>query len=157
MAKPFMSYGEPTEEVKVEREEGVDVKVSEGHKIDIDDQMRKVIGGGEGGMQLTAPKYTTLTKGRLQVSYAVIDDDYYYQIEMLKPSDMGENQILASLIQAFSTVVPQHIHTYIRQPPKDLDWPVYTAIVKGGARLMGAKKFMEEKLVNKLLELNFWS
>jgi hypothetical protein len=136
----------------------VNVSVAEGHEIDIDDQMQKVLGGGTGGMQITAPRYTTLTKGKLQVSYAVIgEDDYYYQIELLKPPSLGESQILAALIQAFSTVVPQHIHTYIRQPPKDLDWPVYTVIVKGGARLMGAKKFMEEKLVNKLLELNFWS
>ena len=158
MAKSFMSYDEPRDEEKIEREPDVDISVAEGHGIDIDAKMQQILGGGKEGMQIVAPRYTSLTKGRLKVSFAIIgDEDYYYQIEMLKPPILGDNQILAALIQAFSTVVPASIHTYIRQPPKDLDWPVYTAIVKGGARLMGGKKFMEEKLVNKLLDLNFWS
>lgn len=157
MAKPFMSYGEKETEVAVERDPEVEVISTPNHPIEVDEQLRRAIGGGEGGIQVMAPDYTTLKKGRMQVSYAVIGDDYYYQVELLKPAVLGEQQILGALIQAFSTIVPQHVHTYIKQPPRDIDWPVFTVIVKGGARLLGAKKFMEEKLVNKLLELNFWS
>lgn len=153
----FMSYKEKKEQPEAERKPDVEVTRSEEHEIEIDEKMRQVIGGGEGKFQLTAPEYTTTKKGNLQVSYAALEDDYYYQIELLKEAQLGEDQILAAIIQAFSTIVPQHIHTYIQQPPKDIDWPIFTTIVKGGARLVGAKDFMEKKLVDKLLELNFWS
>jgi hypothetical protein len=155
MAKPFMSITEEKpEEAPVQRAEEVTVEVSENHEIEIDERLRNVVGEGMG---ITAPVYTTATKGPLKVSYAIIDEkDYYYQIELEKKPNVGDKQILAMLIQAFDTVVPRHIHTYIREPPRDIDWNVYTVVVKEGASLMGAKLFFEKKLVNKLLELDFW-
>lgn len=157
MAKGFMSYEEKVDAPREERRPDVEVVSTGRRDIDIDDKMQQVLGGGE-GMKISAPVYTTLKRGHLQISYAIInEEDYYYQVELLKIPDMNDDMILAALIQAFSTVVPNHIHTYIKQPPDDIDWKVYTVIVKGGARLMGAKAFMEKKLVDKLLDLEFWN
>jgi hypothetical protein len=135
----------------------VETSVKSDHKISIDGKMREALDMSGDAMAFSVPKYETSRKGNLSVSHAIIDgEDYYYQIELMKKAKIENRTIIGVLVQAFSTVVPDHVDVFIKEPAPELDWPVWTVIVKGGAKLMGAKEFMEKKLVGKLLELNFW-
>jgi hypothetical protein len=119
----------------------------------VSDKLRKAVGGEFG---LRPIKYEKKKKGRLSVSFAIEDGNYIYQIEMEDQPEYPESEVVTAIIQACETVLPEQIEKVIGLPPKGMDWWVYTLIVKDIARQPGSKEFMEEKLVNKLLELRFW-
>lgn len=148
-----MSYKEEQPKTEVEKDPETEVKVSEDEELMLDERMKQVL--SEGAHRLVVPQYKTLKRGHISVSFAVIDAiDYYYQIELSKEVNLSRKDILTILIMALDTVVPRHIHTFIREPTEGI--PLYTIVVQGAGRLPNAKKFMEDKLVDKLLNLNFW-
>lgn len=158
MGKPFSRIREVKPAVKEDDTEPAiikQVRTEDNKEVNISHNMRKIL--GEKALSITAPKYTTIEHGNLQVSHAQIEDDYYYQIEFKKKPTVGERDVLASIMYACSTIVPNHIDVYISQPPRDIEWEVYTVIVKNSAKLLNAKKFLEGKLVTKFLELPLWS
>ena len=157
VAKSFMSFTERDPQLTREEEavQVVRTNTIENKTIPMDEHFAE--SAGMDAMSISAPKYTEMRNANIQVSYALIDEtDYYYQIEMLKKPDLSETNVLGSIAQAFKAIVPDHIHVYISLPPADLDWPVFTVVAKKAASLMGAKTYMEEKLVKKLLELRLW-
>lgn len=149
--KPFMRIVE--EEPKTETEVATRSSVATDDGLVISPKLQSEIGGNFG---IRPIKYEKKEKGKLGIAYAVDDGNYVYQVELAEPARHPENRVVAMIIQALKTVVPDHIDTYIGLPPKDLDWWVYTVIVKGIANQPGAKDFMEGKLVEELLKLNFW-
>jgi len=154
--KDFMSFRE--EDTAVDKpmvlEPEVEEMPTEGD-LTVDGSFGRVINAGE-GIRVTATDYKTLKKDAIKVSYAVADGDYIYQIELLRQPKVDPVIIVGSIAQALDAVIPKHVHAYVQEPPKEIEWPVFTVIVKGGARLHGAKAFMEEKLVNKFLNLQIW-
>lgn len=127
--------------------------ISLGTDLSVDERLRDIVGQE---FSLSAPQYTKVSKGPLHVSYAVVDESHYYQIEMDKAPSLSEDLVVSAIGQAFLVVVPQHIQVYIKLPPKDLNIFLYTAIAKDSGKLIGAKDFMEKKLVEKLLQIDFW-
>lgn len=128
--------------------------VSTGRDLSIDKRLRDIVGEE---FAISAPEYTKVSRGPLHVSFAVIDGSHYYQIEMDKAPDLDEDVLVSAIGQAFLAVVPQHIQVYIKLPPKDLNIYLYTAIAKDSDKLVGARSFMEKKLVDKLLKIDFWN
>ena len=157
MGKSFLRIRETKPPVSKESEQSEQVRrthTEENKEVNISDNMRKIL--GDDSFRVTAPTYTTVEHGNIQVSYAQIEKDYYYQVEFKKKPAMNEKDVLASIMFACSTIVPNHIDVYISPPPKDIDWEVYTIIVKDSVKLLNAKQFLESKLVNKFLELPLW-
>lgn len=149
----FMSF----KEEKDDSSKKVDVSVSE-----VIEDMKTIDLGGVSKIIKDAPdepvvaqKYTTKRKGNLRVGYAVIKDaDYYYQIEFLNGSSADEKEFIGAIISTFSSVVPEQNNVFIHQPPKDIDWPVYTVIVKDIAKKANSAHFMVDILVDKILSLS---
>jgi len=136
-------------------DEPVTERSVEDKSLDIDPKLALEAGIGDDSYAIKPVKYITLRRGLMSVSYAVIDgDDYYYQI---KVDGRPTCDVIASIAQAFLIVVPNHIQVYIKPPPEDIDWPVFTVVAKGSANLPGAAGFMEGKLVEKLLSMDLWS
>ena len=127
--------------------------VSHGTDLVIDKRLRDIVGEE---ISLSVPNYTKASKGPLHVSFASIEGSHYYQIEMDKAPGIDEDLVVAAIGQAFLAVVPEHIHVYVKLPPKDLNIFLYTAIARDSANLIGAKDFMEKRLVEKLLDIDFW-
>lgn len=127
--------------------------MSLGTDLSVDERLRDIVGEE---FSLSAPKYTKVSKGPLHVSYAVVDGSHYYQIEMDQAPGLAEDILVSAIGQAFLAVVPGHIQVYIKLPPKDLNIFLYTAIAKDSAKLIGAKDYMESKLIDKLLQIDFW-
>lgn len=157
MAKPFIQLVESIPEAKKQEELEVETNVVDDHDIALNPQVKKLVGKEADGLVVTAPKYTTLKRGPLQIGYAAIDSDYYYQIELLQPARVDDKAVIAQLIEVFSAVVPEHIQVYIQPPPPELDWQLWTVVVRGATELPGAKNFMERMLLDKLINLNFWT
>lgn len=158
MARPFnIRIVEQLPEDEKQPDPPAQTSVTEDYDVHLDNRLGKELGKG-GPISIKAPKYTSIRKGNMTVSYAVIDgSDYYYQIELWRKATIGDEGVLMNLIQAFDTVVPHQSNVYIKQPPRDLDWEVYTVVVKGVAGRIGANIYFEDRLVKKLLELNLWS
>lgn len=151
--KTFMSISEELPQPIPVKEEDNVVTSERDSGMWVDPRVKKIIGDG---ISLETPKYTRHSKGSLHVSWAVIGNHYYYQIEMDKEPGINERDVIAVIGQAFLAVVPEHIHTYIQLPPAGMGLFLWTAIVKDSTKLMGAKKYMEKILVDKLLEIEFW-
>ena len=149
--RPFMNIVE--ENPPAPKEEPKPAVLSDGENLDIDPRLRDVVGEE---FSLSVPRYTKVSRGSLHVSYAIIDKSYYYQIEMDSQPAISEDLVIAAIGQAFLAVVPEHIHTYIKLPPKDMGINLYTAIAKDSGKLIGAKDYMEKKLVEKILAIDFW-
>lgn len=156
MGKPFMRIQEASGNAAKPETDVVkrQIRVEDDKEVNIPDSMRKIV--DEYKVAIKVPKYTTVEHGNIHVSYAKIKDDYYYQIELIRKSPLNEKDVLAYIIHECSTIIPNHVDVYVHQPPKDIDWDVYTVIAKGAAKLLGAKEFMEDRLVNQLLELPLW-
>jgi hypothetical protein len=154
----FMSITEDkkSEETTPKRAFNPKIIKEENKAVNIPRSLDKIINEGE--FQIKAPKYTTIDHGRLQVSYAAIKDDYYYQIEVKGKTPLRDEDITAAIIEACASVVPSQNDVYISPPPPkmEIEWRVFTVIVKGAVKLLGAKEFMETKLVNRLLEMPLW-
>lgn len=148
--KPFMSIVEEGPPPPPDKPKPV---MSLGEDLPIDQRLRDIVGEK---FSLSAPQYTKISKGMLHVSYAVVDESHYYQIEMDRQPAVPEDFIVTAIGQAFLAVVPEHIQVYIKLPPKDLNIFLYTAIAQNSAKLIGAKDFMEKKLPNKILQIDFW-
>lgn len=160
MAKPFIRIVEnATPDTSKKEAEPVPTQetVTKDHDIHISANMKKVIGDESDGLSITAPSYTTVQRGPLRIGYAAIDDDYYYQIELLKPAKYDDRSQIGLMITAFSSVIPDHIHVYFQPPPQELDWTLWTAVVRKAASLPGASHFMERTLMDRLMALDFWS
>jgi len=156
---PFMSFDENRKDNEIgqvdessKKTDNVSTTVQEDAEISLDHRMDKVVNGG--AMTISVPRYTTSQLGKVKVSWAIIDDvDYYYQIEFLGGQEVNDREAIGEIITRFSEIVPDHIDVYVYQPPTGIEIPLYTVIVKGGAKLLGAKDFMEKRLVEKILEM----
>jgi len=153
---PFMSFdgnGKKGDNPKPEPvQDSVSTTVQEDTEIALDHRMENI--ANSGGMTISVPRYTTSQLGKVKVSWATIDEvDYYYQIEFLGDQQVNEREAIGEIIGRFAEIVPEHTDVYVYQPPTGLEIPLYTVIVKGGAKLPGAPEFMEKRLVEKLLEM----
>lgn len=149
----FMDFKEARVKPKVEQVPDTVVKVAEDEELFLDDRMKQLV--ADGPQKITVPQYKRVMRGKVQVSYAVIDqEDYYYQIELNSPTTLSQKDLLLMMISTLDAVIPRHVQTYVREPTEEI--PIITVIAKGAATLTGAKAYMEDKLVEKLLSIDYW-
>ena len=140
-------------------QKGADVAVVEEvetRSIQLDDRLKDAMateGQGE-EFNLVIPGYKTAKRGNMSVTYATHGDDYIYQLAFATPPNAGFQDIISAVVSACSTTIPEHIEVYMF-PPNDMI-EIFTVRAEGAAKLLGAKQFMEEVLVQKLLKLDLW-
>ena len=130
--------------------------------IQVDDRIREAIenlNDGEGTdkskeFSLSIPGYKVATKGPVKVKYTVMNKNYIYQVAFAGEPSLSIPDILTLVITACSAIIPEHIEVFIYPPSEEI--PMYTIKAENVTDLPGAKIFMEERLVEKFLNLSVW-